>query len=260
MNSSDSPGGRSPDGHSSAQGTDSGERRAEAPGTGGAGGVPGSGGPSGGPSGSPSGGADAEAARSLRAFAHPLRLRLLSLLTGAAMSAAEAARETGETQANVSYHLRRLHAAGLVQVAEEVAVRGGRARRYRHDPESGPRTSGTDTDRRMVDAALAEEIVRRGALRDPAGGARHFTDLEVWMDPAEWRRLTDRAGELGAELHAAARPPRAPGAVRVSASMLFFGMADPGPPAGHAGAAGPEGAEAPSADPGDGPEAGDGTA
>ncbi|WP_268815939.1 helix-turn-helix domain-containing protein [Amycolatopsis alkalitolerans] len=38
-------------------------------------------------------------------LAHPLRLRLLSLLTGASLSAAEAARELGETQANVSYHL-----------------------------------------------------------------------------------------------------------------------------------------------------------
>lgn len=40
----------------------------------------------------------------LRALAHPLRLRLLSLLTGAAMSAAQVAREVGGTHANASYH------------------------------------------------------------------------------------------------------------------------------------------------------------
>ena len=54
----------------------------------------------------------------LRAFSHPLRLRLLSLLTGTAMSAAEVSRELGTTQANASYHLRRLEAAGLLRVVE----------------------------------------------------------------------------------------------------------------------------------------------
>jgi DNA-binding transcriptional ArsR family regulator len=72
------------------------------------------------------------------ALAHPARLRLLSLLTGAALSAAEAARELGMSQANASYHLRRLERAGLVQVVEEVTVRGGHARRYRHTTSSVP--------------------------------------------------------------------------------------------------------------------------
>nr|WP_244162473.1 helix-turn-helix domain-containing protein [Amycolatopsis regifaucium] len=82
---------------------------------------------------------DSPTLEGLRVLAHPVRLRILSLLTGAAMSAAEAARELGETQANVSYHLRRLHEAGLLDVAEEVRIRGGLAKRYRHDPESGTR-------------------------------------------------------------------------------------------------------------------------
>ena len=41
---------------------------------------------------------------SLRSVAHPLRLRMLSLLTGTAMSAAEVARELEITHANASYH------------------------------------------------------------------------------------------------------------------------------------------------------------
>ena len=44
----------------------------------------------------------------LRAVAHPVRLRILSLLTGAAMTATEVAAELGLTHANASYHLRRL--------------------------------------------------------------------------------------------------------------------------------------------------------
>lgn len=160
----------------------------------------------------------------LRAFAHPLRLRLLSLLTGAAMSAAEAARELGESQANVSYHVRRLHEAGLLTLAEEVQVRGGRALRYRHDPGSGPATAqGGAEDLRMLAAALAEEVQRRARLRDP-GPPRTFTDTEVWVAPEEWSALVERASELGEELHRAARAPRSPGAIPVSASLLFFAM------------------------------------
>ncbi len=160
----------------------------------------------------------------LRAFAHPLRLRLLSLLTGAPMSAAEAARELGESQANVSYHVRRLHEAGLLTLAEEVPVRGGRALRYRHDPASGAAAAqgGTD-DLRMLAAALAEELQRRARLRAPEPPP-HFTDTEVWIAPEEWAALVERASELGEELHRAARAPRSPGAIPVSASLLFFAM------------------------------------
>lgn len=60
----------------------------------------------------------------LRALAHPLRLRILSLLTGQAMSAAEVARALGCTQANASYHLRLLASVGKVAVAD---CRTGRA-------------------------------------------------------------------------------------------------------------------------------------
>ncbi|WP_152522926.1 helix-turn-helix domain-containing protein [Nocardiopsis potens] len=188
-------------------------------------------------------GAPDEAVRGLRVLAHPLRLRLLSLLTGAAMSAAEAARELGESQANVSYHLRRLHKAGLLELAEEVPVRGGLARRYRHDPESGRLAPSPLEDPAALQAALGDEPRRRAALHDPAL-RRHFTDAEVWVDAAEWDRIVERAEELGTALHRAARAPRSPGTVRVSATMLLFGMSDadpaaPAEPHGGAPGAGP---------------------
>lgn len=49
--------------------------------------------------------ADSERLQRLRANAHPLRLRMLSLLTGAPMSASDLARELDITQANASYHV-----------------------------------------------------------------------------------------------------------------------------------------------------------
>ncbi|MCT2589668.1 helix-turn-helix domain-containing protein [Streptomyces sp. N2-109] len=160
----------------------------------------------------------------LRVLAHPLRLRLLSLLTGAAFSAAEAARALDETQANVSYHLRRLHAAGLVELVEEIGVRGGRAKRYRHDPGSGEHlVAQSPEEHLLVAAALGEELRRRSAERSPAGEGE-LTDAELWIDPGEWQAIRQHARELGEELHAAARPPHTPGAVRVSATVVLFEM------------------------------------
>ncbi|GAA1121454.1 helix-turn-helix domain-containing protein [Nocardiopsis composta] len=182
-------------------------------------------------------GAPDEAVRGLRVLAHPLRLRLLSLLTGAAMSAAEAARELGESQANVSYHLRRLHAAGLLELAEEVQVRGGLARRYRHDPESGGFARNPLEDPAALEVVLGDEPRRRAARHDPAL-RRHFTDAEVWVDAEEWDRIIERAEELSTVLHRAARAPRTPGTIPVSATMLLFGMAAGSPPAPSGG--GPE--------------------
>ncbi|MBB4925759.1 helix-turn-helix domain-containing protein [Kitasatospora kifunensis] len=173
-------------------------------------------------------GTTSNSAEGLRALAHPLRLRLLSLLTGQAMSAAEAARELGETQANVSYHLRRLLAAGLLEPAEEVVVRGGRAKRYRHDPQSGTTVNATTSGEfQLLTAALTDELRRRSGLR-VAGAPGALTDAEFWVDPEVWQRAAQLADELGCLLHEAAQPSGTPGAVRVSATMVLFQMAAQG--------------------------------
>ncbi|GAB3581502.1 hypothetical protein GCM10027445_53460 [Amycolatopsis endophytica] len=158
-----------------------------------------------------------------RAVAHPLRLRILSLLTGASMSAAEVGRELGESQANVSYHLRRLHAAGLLRIAEEVSIRGGRAKRYRHDPASGERLVSGQEDHVAMAAALGEELRRRTELRSPRGRST-VTDAEVWVEPRVWQAAMHHARQVSELLHASAKPPRTPGTVRVSATVSLFPM------------------------------------
>jgi len=160
----------------------------------------------------------------LRALAHPLRLRLLSLLTGTAMSAAEAARELDDTQANVSYHLRRLHDAGLLYVVEEVSVRGGRAKRYRHDPASGRRFLARDPDEEaLLAATLAGELRRRTDYRRP-GSPSAMTDAELWVDEHTWQQALAHARALSVLLHKAAKPPRTRGTRRVSATISMFAM------------------------------------
>ncbi|MFC7616131.1 ArsR/SmtB family transcription factor [Actinokineospora soli] len=145
----------------------------------------------------------------MRALAHPLRMRILTLLTGSAMSAAEVARELGGTQANISYHLRKLFDAGLLDMVEEVPIRGGVAKRYRHRPR-GPRPDPTP------DRAMLTELTRRSALRAAHGTA---ADAELWVDPELWQETVDAVRALNDRLHRAARPAHTPGTVRVSTTI-----------------------------------------
>ncbi|MEU7903686.1 helix-turn-helix domain-containing protein [Actinoplanes sp. NPDC049118] len=166
----------------------------------------------------------------LRAMAHPVRLRMLSLLTSAPLTAADVARELGLTHANASYHLRNLLAAGLIVQAGEEHIRGGVAKRYRydadrgrdHEPSLGER--GADSQRALF-AAVANELVRRTAEADwNVGGS--MVDAELWVDPEVWREVRDRIAQAARDLHDAARPPRTPGTVRTSSTIAMFRMAE----------------------------------
>lgn len=162
---------------------------------------------------------------SLRAMAHPVRLRLLSLLTGTAMSAAEAARELGLTHANASYHLRQLHAAGLLVLVEQESIRGGRAKRYRYnlDEQHGFRSG--PAEKAVWFQAMADEMLRR-VRHLVSEGPQTSTDAELWVEPDTWAAFRDRLTRASVELHEAARPPRSEGTVHVSATLVAFVMGD----------------------------------
>ena len=161
--------------------------------------------------------------RDLRVLAHPLRLRLLSLLGGDAYSAAEAARELDDTQANISYHLRRLHEAGLVHIAEEVAIRGGRAKRYRHDPDSAESIGSGNGGVPALMGAMAAELVRRAALYEE-GGVVAFTDAEFWVEPEASQEAEELVRAVGVLLADAARPAGTSGTAPVSATLAYFAL------------------------------------
>lgn len=165
----------------------------------------------------------------LRVVAHPLRLRLLSLLTGQSLSAAEAARELGETQANVSYHLRRLAQAGLVELVEETSVRGGLAKRYRHHPASGEALTPGDLDaHRALMRSLAGELVRRAAGYR-ADSPMVFTDAEVWVSDDAWQHIQELTRALGTAIHDAAGSLDDAHPVRIGATLAVFELADVAP-------------------------------
>jgi DNA-binding transcriptional ArsR family regulator len=161
----------------------------------------------------------------LRAMAHPVRLRILSLLTGASLTAADVARELGLTHANASYHLRNLLTAGLIRQAGEERIRGGNAKRYRYDAdrdrESFP-PHAADSQRALY-AAVANELIRRTAEADWSVGGT-MTDAELWVDPQVFREIRDRIAQASRDLHAAAQAPRTPGMVRTNTTIAMFRM------------------------------------
>ncbi len=176
---------------------------------------------------------DDERVSALRAIAHPVRLRILSLLTGAEMSAAEVARELDLTHANASYHLRQLLDADEIVVAGEERIRGGVAKRYRypHERHGRParqaagrasRARATADDRVLYARALGLELERRTRLR--AAGPHVDFDLEGWVPPEVWAQACLLLQEAARLLHDANAAPRAPGTIPVSATGTAFRM------------------------------------
>jgi DNA-binding transcriptional ArsR family regulator len=155
----------------------------------------------------------------LRALSHPVRLRILSLLTGAAMSSAELARELELNHAAVSFHVRKLADAGYLEVAETRSVRGGKERRYRQRPAGGPQWQ--QEDPRLTVRAVAEEVARR-AGQTTSEAWRLFGDAELWVDATVWEDAVGRIASAVSDLHAAAKPARTPETVHVSATAMLF--------------------------------------
>jgi DNA-binding transcriptional ArsR family regulator len=164
----------------------------------------------------------------LRAVAHPVRLQILSLLTGAALSAAEIARELDISQANASYHLRVLADAGEVVTAGEEKIRGGVAKRFRHPWNRDVEPSGvTDRDEASDDAgvirAMTQELLRRDAFWDRAHPG-YATDAEMWVSPEVWDQVFALVRQASELIHDRAEPPRSPGTVHVNLTAVLFRM------------------------------------
>jgi hypothetical protein len=139
--------------------------------------------------------------RTLRAYAHPLRLRLIGLLRGEGpMTATRAAARLGDTVPNCSFHLRQLAKYGF---AERVPGADGRERPWRATAQT---TSWDDDSDDPAMKAAADQLngvllglfVRRAqdylAVRgdEPVEwrAAAGFGDALVHVTAAELRELT----------------------------------------------------------------------
>ena len=121
--------------------------------------------------------------RTMRALAHPLRLRLLGLLrTAGPATASSLAERAGRSVALVSYHLRQLDRFGFIEAAPELG-HDGRERWWRpaHERTSWSTADFLDTPERMAAAgALQAEVLRRYVET-----IEQFFE-EEWTWPREW--------------------------------------------------------------------------
>lgn len=155
---------------------------------------------------------------------------MLSLLTGAELSAAQVARELDISQANASYHLRLLADAGLLAVVGQETVRGGKAKLYRHvwDAPSTPQPDGAPETRESREAYVAAltAAVNARYLDRMAGTPTLTTDADLWVEPAVWDEVLELVGRASRLMHAQARPPRSEGTVRANLSLIAFRLRD----------------------------------
>ena len=167
-------------------------------------------------------------AHPLRLLAHPLRLLMLSPPSGASFSAMGLSRELSISHALASYHLRQLHAAGVIELVEVRPRNGARERRFSDRPDPAQRAAGPGPTRKATPLAEAVcvELRRRSGNAVPGAGRLGVDAEMLWVG---FRRLAGSPRCDTGRQHDAPRAGRgAPhhGYRPVSVSAVLFAMAD----------------------------------
>jgi DNA-binding transcriptional ArsR family regulator len=147
-------------------------------------------------------------ARSLRALAHPVRVRLLSLLrTEGPSTATRLAARLGLNSGATSYHLRQLGEAGVVV---EDTERGNARERWWRAGHDSTELNDADLIAREPEAAfeylrsvaamdamvIQESVARFPALTRAWQEAFALNDWKLRLTPAEAKRLGDELAEV----------------------------------------------------------------
>ncbi|MBJ3812755.1 winged helix-turn-helix transcriptional regulator [Streptomyces flavofungini] len=123
------------------------------------------------------------------ALSHPLRQRLLFVLSHQPATTSQLAAQLDAKKGNVAHHLKVLREAGLVHIAETRQVRGGTEQYYqrtaRHMVVAEPQAAGTAA---ML-AAVAQELDRSPA-------ETHLTLRQLRLSPAKARELGETLAQL----------------------------------------------------------------
>ena len=163
--------------------------------------------------------------RYLKALGHPLRMRILALLSEEASSPARLAERLGEPLGNVAYHVRTLSGLGLLELVETRPVRGTTEHFYRTagNPVFTDKAWGSlnPVGKQQVISSFLREVGEQVNGSAAAGGFdradAHFSRLALDLDEEGWGELAEaskrwveeaeaiaaRAGERDAERFAA---------------------------------------------------------
>lgn len=159
----------------------------------------------------------------LRVTAHPLRLQILSLLTGNSMSQGEVARSLGLSSAAISYHFNTLKTAGWLKETGAKTVRGGTAHLFTYNSASiaGRKSRNLDPSSWQV---VGSELIRRA--KHFRKGVQLLADADIHIDPQTWHQLAAEMQSIVIQIHEAAVPAKSKNAVRVNLSVAMFEMKD----------------------------------
>jgi DNA-binding transcriptional ArsR family regulator len=133
--------------------------------------------------------------RLAKALAHPLRLEILRHLGDRTASPSEIAAEIGAPLTNVSYHVRKLRALGLIKLVRKTPKRGVIEHYYSAKPRQAVSNEAWADTPAIVKQALAAPVADRG-LSDLASAARlggfdradaHLTTTVMKLDEIGWK-------------------------------------------------------------------------
>jgi DNA-binding transcriptional ArsR family regulator len=134
----------------------------------------------------------------VRALAHPVRLKALTILSDRTASPTEISEEIDEPLSNVSYHIRVLNDLGFIEKVEEERRRGSVASFYRAveqpllenedwaglDQKVREAVSGVVLDALISDAARS---LRAGTFDERS--ERHLSRTPLVLDEVGWQRV-----------------------------------------------------------------------
>jgi DNA-binding transcriptional ArsR family regulator len=142
--------------------------------------------------------------RYVKAFSHPLRVRILAMLQERTASPVELADWLGSRLGTVAYHVRTLHQLGLIELVDETRVRGAVAHHYR--AKERPRVSdeawgqASPMAKQAAVGASLQTIDEYARVSAAAGGFdradAHLTRLRMDLDTQGWRELSEAAAQL----------------------------------------------------------------
>jgi DNA-binding transcriptional ArsR family regulator len=136
--------------------------------------------------------------RLIKALAHPLRVRILSILETRDMASPnEMADELGVSLGVMSYHVRRLHALGFLELVKRTPRRGAIEHHYRAKArprvtDEGWAETPSIVKRAMVGASLQQITGYINAAAGQGGfdrGDAHLSRTVLMLDEQGWKQL-----------------------------------------------------------------------
>jgi DNA-binding transcriptional ArsR family regulator len=189
--------------------------------------------------------------RMVKALAHPLRVQILDALESRTASPSEIADRLDAPIGNVSYHVRKLEALGVLKLVKETPRRGAVEHYYRVETRpsvQGEAWAGTpDVVKEAFLSAMLGNIARQVNAAATGGGFgndSHVSRLPLTMDPkgfkqaaAAYQKLVDRLKEIEEGSRKRLAKADHQGEMQTMAVLMLFEAT--GPPGGDGEAPGP---------------------